>query len=66
MANYYVDKDMRNGDHGVHVEGCGQMPHQDHMIFLGSFDNCRDALEEAHSYYREANGCAACCPQCHK
>ena len=65
MAKYYVNKNPQgNGDHEVHKEGCNWMPLIDYRIYLGEFNNCRDAVTSAKVYYSLADGCHYCCPEC--
>ncbi len=52
MATYYVNKQAQsNGDHEVHKSGCTHMPSEENKRYLGSFDNCHDAVREAKKYY---------------
>lgn len=64
-TNYYVNKNAQsNGDHEVHKSGCSYMPKEWNRIFLGSFDNCFDAVRESQKRYRQSNGCYYCCNPC--
>ncbi|WP_326523741.1 hypothetical protein [Sphingomonas sp.] len=64
MADYYVNnRAQTNGDHEVHVSGCGYMPGD--AKYLGDFASCWPAVTEARRTYSTANGCAYCCPACH-
>ena len=66
MANYYVNKNAQsNGDHEVHKSGCSWLPKPENRIYLGSFDNCKDAVKEAKKQYSQVNGCYYCSNDCH-
>lgn len=64
--NYYVNTNAQaNGDHEVHEDGCSRMPLIFNRKYLGSFSNCKDAVEEAKKTYSTADGCYYCCKECH-
>lgn len=66
MAYYYVNKNAQsNGDHEVHVSGCGHSPASENRLSLGNFDNCAAAVREAKKTYSQSNGCYYCCLACH-
>lgn len=66
MARYYVNKNAQNnGDHEVHKSGCSYMPDTENRLYLGDFDNCKDAIKEAKKTYSKSNGCYYCCNECH-
>ena len=66
MAKYYVNKNAQaNGDHEVHKLGCTWIPNVENRIYLGEFDNCKDAVKEAKKYYTKVNGCYYCSKECH-
>lgn len=66
MAAYYVNKNAQpNGDHEVHKAGCSHMPDLNNRLYLGDFDNCRNAVTEAKKHYRQSNGCYYCANACH-
>lgn len=66
MALYYVNKNAQsNGDHEVHKSGCNFMPAEENKKYLGSFENCRDAVLEAKKTYPQSNGCFYCSNACH-
>ena len=66
MAYYYVNKNAQaNGDHEVHRDTCKYLPAEPNRIYLGSFDNCADAVTAAERHYSQVNGCATCSPECH-
>lgn len=51
--SYYVnDRAQANGDHEVHREGCQYLPMPANRTYLGSFDNCDDAVSAAKKHYR--------------
>lgn len=66
MGIYYVNKNAQsNGDHEVHVSTCVHLPSSENRQYLGSFTNCRDAVQEAKKYYTNADGCYYCSKPCH-
>ena len=66
MARYYVNTNAQsNGDHEVHKQGCTWMPESENALYLGEFSSCAPAVTEAKKHYRQSNGCAYCCPDCH-
>lgn len=67
--HYYVNRDNNgnpNYDHEVHAEDCYWLPKPEKRIYLGYYASCSDAVRAARSYYPNVDGCAVCCPQCHK
>ena len=66
MADYYVSKNAQaNGDHEVHKDSCGWLPLPANRTYLGSFNNCQDAVTEAKKTYpKTANGCIHCSSAC--
>ena len=68
MAEYYVNTNSQpNGDHEVHKEGCEHFPDRDNAKYLGSFNNCSDAVSKAKEMgYKSADGCYYCSRACHK
>ena len=69
MASYYLNRDDTQNpyrNHEVHKEGCIYMPASYHREFLGYFNDARFAVAEAKALgYRDADGCATCCPEAH-
>ena len=68
MAIYYVNKNPQSqssGEHEVHKEGCTFMPSEENRMYLGSFDNCQDAVQEAKKHYQIVDGCYYCSRECH-
>lgn len=66
MPLYYVNKNAQdNGDHEVHKSGCSFMPDGMNTLYLGSFTNCFNAVQEAKKYYPQSNGCYYCAKECH-
>jgi len=48
MALYYVNKNAQpTGEHEVHKDDCSFLPDSENRIYLGYFDNCKDAVNEA-------------------
>jgi hypothetical protein len=65
-AFYYVhDLPQPNGDHEVHQDPCNFMPAAQNRTYLGYFDNCAQAVEEAAKYHSQVNGCYFCARPCH-
>ena len=66
FESYYVNmNEQSNGDHEVHKAGCSFLPDLKNRVYLGEFDNCRDAVEKAKTYYVRCNGCYYCSRPCH-
>ena len=66
MPYYFVNTDDSknpNNNHEVHKEGCRYMPIS--TISLGYFANAIPAVSEAKKIYKDADGCAICCPEAH-
>lgn len=64
--NYYVnEREQTNGDHEVHRQDCQWLPSDSNRIYLGSFNNCADAVTAAKQHYIQVNGCATCSRACH-
>jgi hypothetical protein len=67
MPNYYVNKNAQpTGEHEVHQDGCPTPASPFNRQALGWFASCRPAVVEARKYYSNVDGCANCCPECHK
>ena len=65
MATYYVNKNAQSsGDHEVHVSTCSHLPDADNRKYLGTYDNCQDAVTEAKKTDSSADGCYYCCKPC--
>jgi hypothetical protein len=61
MIYYYVDeRESKSGEHEVHCEGCAHLPDVLHRKFLGVFNSCKDAVEEAKRFYENVVGCNCC------
>ncbi len=66
MKLYYVNKNAQDtGEHEVHASGCSYMPNPENKIYLGSFDNCHEAVKKAKEYYSNVDGCFYCSKECH-
>lgn len=66
MAQYYVnDNAQANGDHEVHKESCAWLPLTYNRTYLGNFDSCRQAVQQARRHYSSVNGCYYCSTDCH-
>ena len=66
MALYYVStKPQANGDHDVHKSACILMPANEDTQYVGTFDNCFDAVRKAKQFFPKANGCYICSNECY-
>ena len=65
MANYYVSRAQKNGDHEVHEGGCRHLPSSEGRVYVGTFSDCMDAVREARKFYSRVDGCRECCSACH-
>ena len=66
---YYVNNDPTKnpgGHHEVHTEEHANMLKIANKSYLGYYFNCADAVKKAKEIYSDADGCAICCPLCHK
>jgi len=67
MQAYYVNNDQTKNPglhHEVHTADCaGGIVNK---TYLGYFDNCVPAVAAARKIYSDADGCAKCCPNCHR
>jgi len=67
MPSYYVNRNAQStGEHEVHRDGCPTPPLYSNRQPLGYFATCRPAVVEARKYYDNVDGCAYCCPDCHR
>ncbi len=67
MPQYYVnDRAQANGDHEVHKYGCIWLAKVTSKTYLGTYESCHGAVQKAKTFYSTADGCAYCCPACHK
>lgn len=70
MTNtYYVNKDNTTNpknNHEVHTSDCKYLPSSENRVYLGRFNSCRSAVSEAKQSFTNVDGCAVCCPNCHK
>lgn len=67
--HYYVNNDQTRNPglhHEVHTEKHANELNIKSKTYLGYYDNCYDAVEKAKEIYADADGCAICCPLCHK
>lgn len=65
--HYYVNKNAQaNGDYEVHSEECAWIPSVSNRDYLGYFNDCASAVEQAKAKgYLKANGCYWCSNKCH-
>ncbi len=67
MQNYYVNQNAQpTGEHEVHKHGCAHLPDEANRKYLGLFNNCKEAVEEAKKHYDNVDGCFHCCFNSHK
>ena len=67
MDLYYLNKNAQTtGEHEVHKQNCSMLPDSENCIYLGIFDNARDALKVAKRYYDNVDGCYYCSPEIHR
>ena len=65
---YYVNKNAQsNWDHEVHKNGCSRLNlvAVENKQYLWDFNSCWPAKQEAKRYYKTADWCKHCCPNCH-
>ena len=66
MPIYYVNKVAQaTGEHEVHTSSCSYLPLAENRVYLGSFDTCKAAIQEAKKHYANVDGCYYCCRPCH-
>ena len=67
MKRYYVHDEPQedSGDHEVHDEDCKWLPKIENRTYLGLFESCHGAVEEAEKRYDDVNGCIFCSTPCH-
>lgn len=66
--NYFFTKDTdAKGRHIVHMESCGFQSGQTEKIFIGYFNNGKEAVAKAQKAHPRMvfEGCFWCCPECH-
>lgn len=67
MPIYHVNKNAQpSGEHEVHVNGCSHQPSYSNQTDLGYHSDCKAAVDKAKTLYSNSDGCAYCCPECHK
>lgn len=66
MLQYYVNKQSQStGEHEVHKSNCAYSPSEENRLYLGTFDNCKDAVKKAKEYYSNVDRCYYCSRECH-
>ena len=66
MKKYYVNDNAQNsGEHEVHTQDCPFLPLIVSKTDLGMHQSCLGAVIAAKIHYRNVDGCATCCPDCH-
>jgi hypothetical protein len=66
---YYVNDDQTHNPglhHEVHTEEHAKKLGIRSKTYVGYFSNEIDAVAKAKSIYRDADGCATCCPKAHR
>lgn len=69
MQKYCVNNDQTANprlNHEVHTEKHASGLDISNKTSLGYFNSCADAVKKAKQIYADADGCAICCPECHK
>lgn len=70
MYNHYYVNKINTGNphynHEVHKDSCTYLPSPLNREYLGYFVSCKDAITKAKEKYSNVDGCAVCCPECHK
>ena len=67
MSKYYVnDNPQPTGEHEVHESECYWLKIAESKTYLGDFSSCQSAIIEAKKHYSNVDGCAHCCPSCHR
>lgn len=63
MPSYYANRRQQaGGDTEIHTSKCRYFPKKG--LYLGDFETCQPAVEEARRFFASPNGCALCCPEC--
>lgn len=63
---YYVNKNAQSdGTHEVHNSDCEWLPDVENRILLGSFNDGKEAVKAAKSYYSNVDGFYFCCKEAH-
>lgn len=69
MIRYIINKNPQpTGEHEVHREDiCGHLPDNENRIYVGDFENCWSAINEAKRLWPNSiiDGCAYCSEVCH-
>ncbi len=68
LTLYYVNDNAQpiSGDHEVHTSTCAWLPLINSKTYLGDYSSCVGAVAKAKTIYASSDGCATCCPACHK
>lgn len=69
MTLYYFHKNKDSkGNHEVHTSNCSYLPTNENREYIGSYNNCSDAINAAkHSHPQKSfDGCYWCSRTCHK
>ena len=66
---YYINDDQTHNPglhHEVHTEDHAKKLGIRSKTYVGYFSNEIDAVAQAKTIYRDADGCATCCPRAHR
>jgi hypothetical protein len=67
MPHYLVnDRAQPTGEHEVHETICSHLPDSSNRRPLGWHADCHSAVRAARQIYANSDGCAFCCPACHR
>ncbi len=69
MEQYYVNNNptLNPGyHHEVHTQSHANELNITNKTYLGYYTNCVEAVNKAKGIYNDADGCATCCPLCHR
>lgn len=69
MEAYYVNNNSTYNPgyhHEVHTETHANELGINNKTYLGYYSGCSGAVNMAKEIYSNADGCAICCPLCHK
>ncbi len=66
FKKYFLNRNAQStGEHEFHTEDCRFLPDVNNRIYLGIFNNCKDAERAAKKYTNNVDGCYYCCSLCH-
>jgi len=68
MEGYYFYNGIdEHGNHEVHTESCKYLPSESNRTYIGRFNSCKEAIEDAEAKFptQSFDGCFWCCRECH-